>query len=173
MTAAPELVALLEEHSESYDSDCATHDGCSCGWAFPAEESYFAAHEAYNVHLAGVVAAHFGVPDVPPAPENAEPTPEQWVARFLTHHHTERVKIAENVLRFSREANLCFILNHVDRLAGAEAQLRAFVLEREKIAKTVEALAVDINGPGGWTEGIRDAAAAVRHLPKVPDAEDA
>jgi hypothetical protein len=95
--------------------------------------------------------------------EGVRPTPEQWVELFVGHDYAEQVKIAENVLRLSEEANLCFIANHVDGLARANELVGRFVLERAAVAKEVEALCVDIDGPGGYAEGVRDAAYLLRH----------
>lgn len=50
--------------------------------------------------------------EVPLWPENAWPTPEQWVAWFLTRNHAVQVEMAERVLADAQRADRCFLMNH-------------------------------------------------------------
>lgn len=95
-----------------------------------------------------------------PREEGVRLTPEQWVEMFLAHDHAERINIAENVLRMADESLTCFIANHAANIRRLEA---AFDELRETHAKAVEALVIDPNGVGDYTEAIRDAAFVIRN----------
>lgn len=56
--------------------------------------------------------------------ENRYPTPEEWVARFESLSHEDRLKSAAWAIQNWHDSRECFLLNHAERLAAQDQQLR-------------------------------------------------
>ena len=101
-------------------------------------------------------------------PENAEPTPEQWLAWFRTLTPEQQLVMAERVMRNARDAYQCVLRDHdglverercirIDAWQHPEDNATAYVsVLRGGIVKITEPLLAGLMERAGWSRKVAE-----------------
>lgn len=89
--------------------------------------------------------------DPTPVPENAWPTPGQWIRRFNEAPPEERLAVVARALEDARRAGDCFLRNHDGRIRHHDGALLELRAQRDALAAAVDGPfgAHEFTGPDG------------------------